>query len=833
MENASNLPRYQPLVVVAAAFALGMLIDHNGQVAFAVWWIALASLLPLWAVLWRRRRLRVAGICLLAAVASLGAAWHCWRWRWYPRHEIGRYCTAEPTGMIVEARVESAPRRIAAPAPDPLTSVTRGERTRMQVAVLSMRRGGRWQAASGRVALTVEGQVVGIVAGDLVRARVRAARIARPMNPGEFDFAERARGERRLCWLFAESPDAISLVERDTGWRWRHGIRWMRELGESRLARHVAADQAPLATAMLLGAREQLDEQLQDTYFVTGLSHLIAISGLNVAIFAFGFWTVARMGWLSRRFALLIAIVLAITYAILTDSQSPVVRASVLLVCVCWGRYQGRRGAGLNTLAAAKIVILTAQPAALFQVGTQLSFLAVAVLGFVTWEAPPASETDPLDRLIARHRPWSVRLIRGIGRMLVRSFWVSSAVWWAALPLVWYRFQLVSPIAILLNPLVVLPMALALYSGFAVFIAGFLGDPAADLCGSICALNLRWIEWLLTAAREIPGNHLWLPPPDGKWVACAYIGLALWTLYPGLRPTRRWQAALLLLFSAAGVWSAGLTPLPRSTVLDGDLVCTFVAVGHGTAVILELPDGRTMLYDAGHMGAHQSGTRSVLAAIRSRKIAHLDAIVISHADLDHYNAVPGILDQLSVGVVYVTREMFRQPSPALQRLRQAIDRHQVRLETLRDGDLFRFAETDSANRLSLEVLHPPASGIVGGDNANSVVMLLEHSGYRLLLPGDLEERGMDALLAKPRLDCDLVMAPHHGSRGSQPDSFLRWCNPEWVVISCGSRGAMPAVMEAYGSDERAVLTTHTGGAIEVRMGRRGLRVQPFRASPVR
>ncbi|MBM4001705.1 MAG: ComEC/Rec2 family competence protein [Planctomycetes bacterium] len=831
MGSESNCVRYQPLVVVAAALALGMVLDRTGNIPMAAWWILFAGLLPVWAVFWRQGYLRPAGLCLLAAVTSLGGAWHGWAWRWFPRDELGRFCTAEPQGMAIEARVESAPRRLAAPAPDPLTSVMRGERTRLRLTLLGMRRGGRWQSASGRVAMTVEGQVVGIFAGDRIRARVRAARIGRPMNPGELDFAEQARSERRLCWLFAESPDALSLVERDAGWRWRHGIRWLRELGESRLARHVDADQAALATAMLLGAREQLDEQLQDAYFETGLSHLIAISGLNVAIFAFGFWTVARMGWLSRRFALLIAIALAITYAILTDSQSPVVRAAVLLVCVCWGRYQGRRGLGMNTLAAAWIVILIAQPAALFQVGTQLSFLAVAVLGTVTFEHGGVDESDPLDRLIARHRPWGVRLMITAYRMLARSFWVSAAVWWAALPLVWYRFQLVSPIALLLNPLVVLPMALALYGGFAVFITGFFSDTAADFCGSICAMNLRWIEWLLHAARKVPGNHVWLPAPDGRWVACAYVGLALWTLYPGLHPPRRWQAALLLLFSAVGVWSAGLTPLPRSPALDGDLVCTFVAVGHGTAVILEFPDGRTMLYDAGHMGAHQAGTRSVLAAIRSRKISHLDAIVISHADLDHYNAVPGILDQLTVGVVYVTREMFRQPSPALMRLRQAIDAHRVRLERLRTGDRFRFPEREFGSRLAVEILHPPASGIAGSDNANSVVMLVEHSGYRLLLPGDLEEQGMEALLANPRLNCDLVMAPHHGSRGSRPAWFLNWCLPEWVIISCGPRGAAPSVAEAYGPEQRAVITTHARGAIEVRIGPQGVRVRPHCAAP--
>src|SRR5207244_10689404 len=88
---------------------------------------------------------------------------------------------------------------------------------------------------------------------------------------------------------------------------------------------------------------------------------------------------------------------------------------------------------------------------------------------------------------------------------------------------------------------------------------------------------------------------------------------------------------------------------------------------------------------------------------------------------------------------------------------------------------------------TLEVLHPPRKGIFGSDNANSIVLLIEHAGRRVLLTGDLESPGLDDLLAEQPLDCDLVLAPHHGSPRSSPEKFSQWSRPEYVVIS-GRRG---------------------------------------------
>ena len=116
------------------------------------------------------------------------------------------------------------------------------------------------------------------------------------------------------------------------------------------------------------------------------------------------------------------------------------------------------------------------------------------------------------------------------------------------------------------------------------------------------------------------------------------------------------------------------------------MACTFVAVGHGTSVLIELPDGKALLYDGGSLGASRFAARPLAAVLWSRGITHLDAIVISHADADHYNAVPGVLKRFTVGVVYVSPVMFRDSTPALAALRDAIETAGVPLRELAAND---------------------------------------------------------------------------------------------------------------------------------------------------
>ena len=145
------------------------------------------------------------------------------------------------------------------------------------------------------------------------------------------------------------------------------------------------------------------------------------------------------------------------------------------------------------------------------------------------------------------------------------------------------------------------------------------------------------MEWCVAAGRAIPGGHFWVPGPADWWLWGFYGGLGLLAAFPRLRPPRRWCAGLLAGWIAVGFVAAHRHDRQR-------LDCTFLSVGHGLSVLIELPSGQTMLYDAGQNDAPRAAVRAISESLWELGLRHVDAVVLSHPDLDHYNALPGLLD---------------------------------------------------------------------------------------------------------------------------------------------------------------------------------------------
>jgi competence protein ComEC len=214
------------------------------------------------------------------------------------------------------------------------------------------------------------------------------------------------------------------------------------------------------------------------------------------------------------------------------------------------------------------------------------------------------------------------------------------------------------------------------------------------------------------------------------------------------------------------------------------------------------------LYDAGQFSLPEFGARTVASCLWHHGRTHIDAVVLSHSDADHYNALPGLLERFSVGVVYVSPVMFQDDSSALDVLRQKILEAGVPIKEVFAGD-----RLCGGPGCLIKVLHPPESGLLSSDNANCVVLAIEYQGRRILLPADLEHPGLNEMLAEAPWDCDVLMAPHHGSQHSDPPGLAHWCQPEWVVISGGRQTRADVTTRTYRDGGARVLHTAKTGAV--------------------
>jgi len=810
-----------PLVHVLVAACLGVASDRHLALPPPVWGGGLTLALVLWCVV-RRRHPQWAAVLLLAGVATLAGHWHHERWRLFDADEIGRYAGIEPVPVCVRVVALEPPRWRPAEPPTALSTMVQGELTRLAVRVVAVRRADRWDSMSGRVTMLVDGRLADVLRGDLLEVAASLSRVRPSANPGEPSSVARWRRERQLALLHCGHTACVRPLAAGSEWSMLRQLGRLRVWAERVLDRHIAPPQAALAAALLLGTRERLDRETVDQFFVSGTVHLLSISGSHVAILATVMWLVIRLDWFPRRRMLAVTCALAIAYALLTGAQPPVVRATVLIIVYCLARWTNRRAVAWNSLSAAGLITLGLSPGGLYDVGTQLSYLAVAVL--VAHRPRPAArrEPDPLRRLVDQSRPAWQRAIRLLARGAHQITVASTMIWLVSMPLVAHRFHLVPFIGVLANLLLWLPIPVALFSGIGVLLAAPV-PPLAAACGWVCQQALALTQWLMAVCAAPDWGHWWVPGPP-VWLVVAFYLLVAARQFGLVRLPTRWWLALLAAWLTINVGCGATATRVKRTWWPEPLRCSFIAVGHGACVLLELPDGRAILYDAGRMGHPDGAALPISSVLWSRRIAHLDAIILSHADADHFNAVPALIERFTVGVVYVSPVMFAERAAALDALRHALRAAGLPVEPLREGD-----RLVGVVGVEAEILHPPPAGCRGGDNSNSVVLHIGVGSQRILLTGDVEEEGLAELLAEPAPPCDVLLAPHHGSRRSQPLAVTRWVDPVVTVVSEGAVRDGDAFLADFAAGGGAVFWTHRTGLLEVTLDGQTVSCRAWRA----
>lgn len=828
--TAAGSPVRAPLVAVAVALASGMVVDRYllGESLtpawhVPLWWGFTGSLLLGWWVLQRVRRESSAAVLLLVAVACVGGVWHHWCWNYFSPDEIGRFATTESYPCAVEGIALASPERMAAPDATPFRAIPTGERSRFVLRVTQLRNGTSWEPASGECEVTIDGHLLGVSRGDRVQLFGRVQRPRPLANPGGFDYATHLRGDRHLCAIRSNTPTAVRVIEKGAGWNLLRAIDHVRTTSEARLWRSLGPERAPLACAILLGASNAVPREQTQSFMVTGATHVLVVSGLHAGILVGGVLLLLHTGVLPRRWALGVAMVTIVIYTLVTGTNPPVVRAAVLAELVCLGLWMGVSPLGVNSLAAAAIVVMGMNPPDLFRTGTQLSFLCTATLvWFSSVWAQRQRNRSPLDQLLIDSRAWYAQPFYHFRDQVATTSLASLAIWVVALPLVMYQFHLVTPIAPATSWLLLPLVGVVLMSGFAFLMVGWLVPPLEAPLAWVCEVTIGWMEGLVALASRLEQGHWWTPGPPLWWVLGWFLLLAVTLRMEGTR--WGWKGTIM----GIGAWVlVGCVPVATQRLGTPNLEVAFLDVGHGTSVVVTTPEGTTFLYDAGSLGSPSGATDTISRYLWSRGITSIDGILLSHADVDHFNAVPGLLQRFHVGRVFVSPHMFSRSRDPLDRsapeeLRRELESHGVPIETVMLGDRLRLDASTTA-----EVLYPDWLGNFGSDNAHSIVLGIECRGVKILLPGDLESPGMEGVMADEPYDCDILLAPHHGSRRSDPPGFAQWSTPEYVVVSGSPAFAGEGTAATYRAAGAQVFTTGKDGAALFTVSKQGVVARSF------
>ncbi len=783
----------RPLVSVAVSLTIGCAASRvvsqiaGGQAA-VVAWVAAVGALGGWMWAWQRPRCTAAGSLLLLAVMFAGVAWGAARFDLFARDDLAWQFTGGPMPVAVRATVTESPRLLERAG----HAAARGPVSEFAIRVTGTRVGSRWRPADGRAVVVVAGEPIPLLSGSTVQIFGRGLRPAAAGNPGEFDFAARSRSQRTLSILRVDDWRAVRVRQRPAWWSIPAGVDRLRSCALATLERHIAPARLPLASALLLGAREALPRSATDDFVATGTIHVLAISGLHVGLVAAGLFGLARGLCLSPRRASLFVAVVTGLYMLVVGAETPVVRATLLVWVACAAVPLTRHAAAINSMAAAAIVVLVWRPAEVFSAGAQLSFLSTAVLVGVARAMPRRQITDPIDRLIERSRSRGERLLRSFGWWLYAVAVAGTAVWLASAPLVAARFHVVSPVGLVVNVFIAPLIPLAMACGFLCLVVAPVSSLAAGCLADGCDAALALVEAAVAMAAAVPGGHVWVAGPAGWWVAGWYVLLAAAVV--GLRRDllarpATW-ASLAMAWCAVGLAGCGcVRPAAQLRVV-------VASMGHGCGILVRSPLGRAVVYDAGRLGGAAAARRAMAAILWSEGITRIDTLVVSHADADHFNAVPELLGRFRVGRLLVPPNFCHSDSVGVAALMATAAARRVPVETAAAGDSFAI---DPLCRV--RVHHPsPGDGLAlskAPDNESSLVLTVEAAGRRLLLTGDLEGAALRRFLTGPVEACDVLVAPHHGSHTSLPPEIAVATRPRYVVASGRGGRLWPEVEAAY------------------------------------
>ncbi len=797
--------RHVPAVAVLIAVSVGIIADwYAPQVSFEIWLSGTFACVVLWGALFATGRTRGAAVMLLLACGLFGAAWHHWQWSIVRTNAISASATEQPRPVRLRAFVDSTPNLIPAEATSFPTAMPKRDRTLVELNVFELIANGSDNPVipvSGRTRLEVQALLPELLRGSEIELCGLLSLPGSVRNPGGFDFKLYLRERGIHTLVFCEFAECVQ-VRAPPPDNWLPNFSAWQSAVALRLQRSLSSDNAPLAIALLLGPRGGIDRELKAAFLQSGMVHFLAISGINVGILVAFLWPLGYLFRLPRRLHLLWLGLCVAGYLLITNAEPPIVRAAVLAWIMLIALASGQPSAPLNHLAVAGLVILMRNPHDVFQVGTQLSFLAIVALNWlwsVRWLTAP-QPIDPLDKI---SRSWWYAQLCLLGTYLRAALITTTAVWIFTLPLVLSRFHLVSPIGFVLNVILSFWMTATLYAGYAYLVCVLVIPPLGKIVGPVFDWGLTGFAAIVQYAAEIPYGHTKLSGSSDAWLAVFYVLILISSSGQLSQRVQRWGWKLILTWCVAGLaWN-----LPP--VSNPGLRCTFLAVGHGAAILIELPNRQTILYDAGSLEDGERACRTVEDALRSRGLSRLDAVVISHADVDHFNAVPGLLKNLAIGAVYVSPAFLDFNQPSVRQLREAADAARVPLRLIWGEDRLHCDQN-----VVVEILAPPARKLSLDDNANSIVLSVKYAGRGFLLTGDLEKAGLQALLKKAPRPHDILLAPHHGSLKANPPDLARWVNPRWVVVSGGSDLSIAKLQQNYGAGVD-LLTTARQGAVTV------------------
>ncbi|MDR9853093.1 ComEC/Rec2 family competence protein [Paenibacillus sp. VCA1] len=699
-------------------------------------------------------------------------------------------------------------------------------------------------------------------------------------NFGGFDYAAYLRTQH-IHWLFKVKGTQNAQVSPPASpwsalmiFRWNDGAR--SGLGD-KLGQIFREPHAGYMKGLLIGMQDDIDPETYSQFSQLGLTHILAISGMHVAVFVASLLFLFSLLKMTREKALLLTMLLIPVYVLISGVSPSVVRAGIMGMI---GLYAARKGwlkDGMNVLAAAALLMMLWNPYYLLSVSFQLSFLVTA--GLMVYV------------------PLMSKLLRFLPKRIAGALNVTLVAQLVSFPLTVYYFNQFSLLSFAAN-FVLVPFItfVTLPLGAVSLLLGWIWLPAGKAAGWVTEFTSDWTFRLVRWLNGFPQFVTIWKSPSLAWIAAYFVFMYL-ILYlasrlagsrsripagivedetaelggtgrsidagnaPNNKKMRMALTGIMLAFLFLIYWEY------RPTFLNGAGLVQFLDVGQGDGILITTPEGRNILVDGGgtvnfrkpadgwkeRKKPFEVGAKVVVPLLKQRGIHRLDAVIVTHGDQDHAGGLQAVLEQIPVkaflfnGTLAGTKAFDKLMDTALKRRIPVYAVHQgMKLKPDRHTELaFISPLMDDTEQEEVPVEK--------SQNHVSVAFVLTMNERRLLFTGDMDKAAEEAVLewtarssqtamtaaasdaagtmtAKvSQAGIDVIKIAHHGSKSSSGEDWLHYWKPKAAVISAGVNnlyGHPHAEVVQRIEDEGAELfRTDQNGEVQMLIRPEGIRIR--------
>lgn len=608
-------------------------------------------------------------------------------------------------------------------------------------------------APDPKVTLYADGDALTLRPGDVIstQASLRTSRTYRGESSDYFP----SRG----IYLIAYT-DGVTLTQRPARVSPRFWPQFAAKALKDSISGIFPADVSGFITALITGDKSQLPTGLYAAFQRSGLSHVVAVSGLHVSFLA---GLIALFLGKRGRLSAALGIALVFFFAAIVGNTPSVLRAAFMQTLLLLAPLVKREADKPTMLSLVLLLVLLPCPYTAASVSLQLSFAAVAGIYLITgplytrWvKLLPKAKTKLQSRLKAVPVFVFGTLATTFGALLFTT------------PLVALYFHTLSLAGPVTNLLTLWAVSGTFLGGLIAALTGlWLPGPGSALAWLV-AWPARWVMWVAKAIARLPFAALSLSDIYliGWFIfACAAVLLCLCFRKKGLRPGLTAMVCVITLCVAL--------PLSVYSAQSGTLTVSVLDVGQGASALF-LSKGHAVLVDCGGNSADDPGDIAA-NAIQARGLSKLDALVLTHCHSDHACGVPELLSRIDVSTIILPD--VEPDAPLRQEILSLAELYECKVILLSDDTYLTFGEA------AMELYAPLGSG---GTNELGLSVLCTAGDFKLLLTGDMDDTIERRLVKYKDLpDIDVLIAGHHGSRSSTSEELLRATTPELAVISSG------------------------------------------------